>query len=53
MTPGASAASDQPKAVADYAQQKQVVFVNHTFTTHCALAASLAPFAGIPGGGDL
>ena len=35
------------KAVADYATEKNVTFVNHTFTTHLALAASLAPFAGI------
>ena len=35
------------KAVADYAQQRGVTFVNHTFTTHLALSASLQPFAGI------
>lgn len=35
------------KLVADYAVSKNVMFVNHTFTTHLALAASLAPFAGI------
>ncbi len=35
------------KAVADYATAHDVTFVNHTFTTHLALAASLAPFAGI------
>jgi len=35
------------KQVADYAQQKKVVYVNHTFTTHLALSASLQPYAGI------
>jgi L-alanine-DL-glutamate epimerase-like enolase superfamily enzyme len=35
------------KAVADYATAHGVVYVNHTFTTHLALCASLAPFAGI------
>jgi L-alanine-DL-glutamate epimerase-like enolase superfamily enzyme len=35
------------KAVADYATARGVTFVNHTFTTYLALAASLAPFAGI------
>jgi L-alanine-DL-glutamate epimerase-like enolase superfamily enzyme len=35
------------KKVADYAQARGVTFVNHTFTTHGCLAASLAPFAGI------
>ena len=34
------------KAVADYAFEKGVKYVNHTFTTHLALSASLAPFAG-------
>jgi L-alanine-DL-glutamate epimerase-like enolase superfamily enzyme len=33
--------------VAQYASEKGVAFVNHTFTTHLALSASLAPFAGI------
>jgi L-alanine-DL-glutamate epimerase-like enolase superfamily enzyme len=36
------------KAVADYAAETGVRFVNHTFTTHLALSASLAPFAGMP-----
>jgi L-alanine-DL-glutamate epimerase-like enolase superfamily enzyme len=31
------------KAVADYATAKGVSYVNHTFTTHLALAASLVP----------
>lgn len=35
------------KAVADYAAQAGVTFVNHTFTTHSALSASLAPFVGV------
>ena len=34
------------KAVADYAAQRNVVYVNHTFTTHLALAASIVPYAG-------
>ncbi len=35
------------KAVCDYATARGVKFVNHTFTTHLALSASLAPFAGV------
>ncbi len=35
------------KAVADYAQQRGVTYVNHTFTSHLALSASLQPYAGI------
>ena len=35
------------KAVADYARGKGVTYVNHTFTTHLALAASIAPYAGV------
>lgn len=35
------------KRVADYAVERAVTFVNHTFTTHLALSASLQPFAGI------
>ena len=35
------------KAVADYAHRKSVQFVNHTFTTHLALSASLQPYAGV------
>ncbi len=35
------------KAVADYAAEVGVTFVNHTFTTHLALSASLAPYAGV------
>lgn len=35
------------KQVADYARTKDVRFVNHTFTTHLALSASVQPFAGL------
>ncbi|NEN04747.1 mandelate racemase/muconate lactonizing enzyme family protein [Diaminobutyricibacter tongyongensis] len=35
------------KAVADYAAARGVTFVNHTFTSHLALSASLQPFAGL------
>lgn len=35
------------KQVADYAQTRGVTYVNHTFTSHLALSASLQPFAGI------
>ena len=35
------------KLVADYAAKKGVTYVNHTFTTHLALSASLQPFAGL------
>jgi L-alanine-DL-glutamate epimerase-like enolase superfamily enzyme len=35
------------KAVADYATARGVTYVNHTFTTHLALSASMAPFAGL------
>jgi L-alanine-DL-glutamate epimerase-like enolase superfamily enzyme len=35
------------KAVADYAQAKGVTYVNHTFTSHLALSASIQPYAGI------
>jgi L-alanine-DL-glutamate epimerase-like enolase superfamily enzyme len=37
--------------VARYAGARGVQFVNHTFTSHLALAASLQPFAGIPAAG--
>jgi L-alanine-DL-glutamate epimerase-like enolase superfamily enzyme len=37
------------KRVADYASAKGVTFVNHTFTSHLALSASLQPYAGLPG----
>jgi L-alanine-DL-glutamate epimerase-like enolase superfamily enzyme len=33
--------------VAEYADHRGVTFVNHTFTTHLALSASLQPFAGL------
>jgi L-alanine-DL-glutamate epimerase-like enolase superfamily enzyme len=35
------------KRVADYATSKGVAFVNHTFTSHLALSASLQPYAGL------
>lgn len=35
------------KDVADYAIQKGVTYVNHTFTSNLALSASLQPFAGL------
>ena len=35
------------KRVADYAAAKGVAFVNHTFTSHLALSASLQPYAGL------
>jgi len=35
------------KRVADYAAAKTVTFVNHTFTSHLALSASLQPYAGL------
>jgi L-alanine-DL-glutamate epimerase-like enolase superfamily enzyme len=37
------------KAVADMAQARGVTYVNHTFTTHLALSASLQPYAGHAG----
>ena len=35
------------KRAADYAVSKGVTFVNHTFTSHLALSASLQPYAGL------
>ena len=35
------------KRVADYAVARGVHYVNHTFTSHLALSASLQPYAGI------
>jgi L-alanine-DL-glutamate epimerase-like enolase superfamily enzyme len=35
------------KRAADYAVSKNVTFVNHTFTSHLALSASLQPYAGL------
>jgi len=35
------------KRVADYAAQRSVTYVNHTFTSHLALSASLQPYAGL------
>ncbi|HEU0114288.1 MAG TPA: mandelate racemase/muconate lactonizing enzyme family protein [Thermomicrobiales bacterium] len=34
------------KRVADYARANGVTYVNHTFTSHLALSASLQPYAG-------
>lgn len=35
------------KQVADYAVARGVFYVNHTFTSHLALSASIQPFAGL------
>jgi L-alanine-DL-glutamate epimerase-like enolase superfamily enzyme len=35
------------KHVADYATARGVTFVNHTFTSHLALSASIQPYAGL------
>lgn len=35
------------KAVADYAEARGVTYVNHTFTSHLALSASIQPYAGL------
>jgi L-alanine-DL-glutamate epimerase-like enolase superfamily enzyme len=35
------------KRVADYAAVRGVTYVNHTFTSHLALCASLQPYAGL------
>jgi len=35
------------KRVADYAAARGVTYVNHTFTSHLALSASLQPYAGL------
>ncbi|MBL8868406.1 MAG: mandelate racemase/muconate lactonizing enzyme family protein [Planctomycetaceae bacterium] len=35
------------KDVADYADQHQIKYVNHTFTSNLALSASLQPYAGL------
>jgi L-alanine-DL-glutamate epimerase-like enolase superfamily enzyme len=37
------------KRTADYAAAHGVTYVNHTFTSHLALSASLQPFAGLSG----
>ena len=37
------------KKVADYAAARGVIYVNHTFTSHLALSASLQPYAGLQG----
>lgn len=35
------------KEIADYAVPRGITFVNHTFTSHLALAASVQPYAGL------
>jgi L-alanine-DL-glutamate epimerase-like enolase superfamily enzyme len=35
------------KRVADYASERGITYVNHTFTSHLALSASLQPYAGL------
>lgn len=35
------------KQVADYAVQRGVTYINHTFTSNLALSASMQPFAGL------
>lgn len=35
------------KQVADYAHARGVTYVNHTFTSHLSLSASLQPYAGL------
>lgn len=35
------------KKIADYAVSRGVTYVNHTFTSHLALSASMQPFAGL------
>jgi L-alanine-DL-glutamate epimerase-like enolase superfamily enzyme len=35
------------KEIADYAAARGITFVNHTFTSHLALSASLQPYAGM------
>lgn len=37
----------QAKRVADLAATKGITYVNHTFTSHLALSASLQPYAGL------
>jgi L-alanine-DL-glutamate epimerase-like enolase superfamily enzyme len=44
---GRIAGISEAKRVADYAQARGLTYVNHTFTTHLALSASLQPFAGL------
>ena len=38
------------RAVAEYARAKGIAYVNHTFTSHLALSASLQPWADHPAG---
>ena len=41
------------KRAADYAAARGVTYVNHTFTSHLALCASLQPYAGLEAHRDL
>lgn len=36
------------RRIAEYADARNVTYVNHTFTSHLALSASLQPYAGLP-----
>jgi L-alanine-DL-glutamate epimerase-like enolase superfamily enzyme len=36
------------RQLAEYADARNVTYVNHTFTSHLALSASLQPYAGLP-----
>lgn len=36
------------RRIAGYADARNVTYVNHTFTSHLALSASLQPYAGLP-----
>lgn len=47
VTPGRMGGIGPAKRGADYATGKGVTFVNHTFTSHLALSASLQPYAGL------
>ena len=48
IDPGRIGGITTARQVADYARARQVQFVNHTFTTHLALSASLQPYAAHP-----
>jgi L-alanine-DL-glutamate epimerase-like enolase superfamily enzyme len=47
IDPGRIGGITTAKQVADYAAQRNVFFVNHTFTTHLALSASIQPYVGL------
>ena len=46
VDPGRVGGITSAKRVFDYAHQKNVNFINHTFTSHLALSASLQSFSG-------